>query len=84
MEQGTTLPGSPAHTSFNGEHEGLFNYQRNKGGVSASGMSTGGIAGIVILVLVVVGAAAGAMVFMKNKDSADKKKPLINEEGQLA
>jgi hypothetical protein len=69
------------HTSFNGSHEGLFDYKRNKK-VTKSGMSAGGVAGIVILVLALVGAAAGGMFFLKKKkDSTDKKKPLINEEG---
>jgi hypothetical protein len=76
--------GTEHHTSFNSDHSGLFNYKRNKKGASSSGMSAGGIAGVVILVLVVVGAAAGGVVYMKNKETSDKKKPLINEEGQLA
>mmetsp|Transcript_31359 Transcript_31359/g.52308 ORF Transcript_31359/g.52308 Transcript_31359/m.52308 type:complete len:523 (+) Transcript_31359:73-1641(+) len=71
------------HTSFNGDHAGLFNYKRNKNSVTAGGMSGGAVAGIVILVLVIVGAAAGAMM-MKNKSGEDKKKPLISEGGQLA
>ncbi|KAG7370066.1 hypothetical protein IV203_027812 [Nitzschia inconspicua] len=71
------------HTSFNSGHTGLFDYKKNKKNTS-SGMSGGGIAGIVILVLALVGAVAGGMFFLKKQDNADKKKPLINEEGQLA
>jgi hypothetical protein len=72
------------HTVFNSEHEGLFDYHRNKKTTTSSGMSGGAIAGIVVLVLVAVGGAFGAMTYFKNKSGEDKKKPLINEEGQLA
>jgi hypothetical protein len=71
------------HTVFNNEHEGLFNYHKNKK-TQSSGMSAGGIFGIVLLVFVAIGGAYGAMTYYKKKSSEDKKKPLINEEGQLA
>jgi hypothetical protein len=72
------------HSSYNGNLESLFDYKKTNKSGSSGGLSPGGIAGIVILVLVVVGAVAGGMFFLKKKDSTDKKKPLINEEGQLA
>jgi hypothetical protein len=72
------------HTTYNTNLESLFDYKKNNSRNSSSGMSAGGKAGIVILVLVLVGAVAGGMFFFKKKDSGDKKKPLINEDGQLA
>jgi len=66
------------HTTYNPEHEGLFNYDKNQ-----SGSSGGKIFGWILVLLVVGG---GATAFMMQKgSSSDKKKPLIQEsEGTMA
>merc|ERR1712087_243191 len=59
------------HTTFNPEHETLFDY--SKGSSSAS---TGGkVFGWILLVVAVGG--AGAFAFMQKNAGGDKKKPLI-------
>jgi len=67
------------HTTFNPEHETLFDY--SKGSSSAS---TGGkVFGWILLVVAVGG--AGAFAFMQKNAGGDKKKPLISEnEGTMA
>lgn len=71
------------HTSYNGENGHLFDYKRGKT-ASSSGMSGGAIAGIVLLVLALVGAGAYGFVSYQKKASDGKKKPLITGEGTLA
>lgn len=66
------------HTTYNGNNEGLFNYDKQS---TKSGMSGGAIFGIIVLLAVGGGAAA---FFMSNASSSDKKKPLIESEGTLA
>jgi hypothetical protein len=64
------------HTTYNPEHDNLFNYDK---GSKASG---GAIFGWILLVVVVGGGAAA--YFMQKSAGSDKKKPLIESEGQLA
>ena len=66
------------HTTYNPEHENLFNYN------TGSGKANGGkIFGWILLVVVVGGGAAA--FFMQKQAGGDKKKPLIAEtEGTMA
>merc|ERR1712176_950698 len=65
-------------TTFNPEHEGLFNYETEKS------KSSGGAVFLWILVVAVIGAGAGFFFFNKSSQN-DKKKPLISEaEGTMA
>jgi len=68
--------GYVSNTVYNGDNEGLFNY--DKASASGGGMSGGAI---FFVILVVVACAGGAAAFFMKKSggSADKKKPLINE-----
>merc|ERR1712194_766762 len=68
--------GYVSNTVYNGDNEGLFNY--DKASASGGGMSGGAI---FFIILVVVACAGGAAAFFMKKSggSADKKKPLINE-----
>merc|ERR1711937_564139 len=60
------------HTTYNPEHENLFNYD------TGSGKANGGkIFGWILLVVVVGGGAAA--FFMQKQAGGDKKKPLIAE-----
>lgn len=66
------------HTTYNPEHENLFNYDNGK-----SKTSGGAVFGWILLVVVVGGGAAA--YFMQQSASGDKKAPLINEnEGTMA
>jgi len=65
-------------TTFNPEHENLFNYETEKS------KSSGGKVFLWVLLVAVVGAGAGAY-FMQKGSLSDKKKPLITEaEGTMA
>merc|ERR1711865_927615 len=71
------------HTVYNGDNGNLFNYERGNS-KNSNGMSGSAIFGLIIMFVAVVG---GAVAFMMKKSggSADKKKPLINEnEGTMA
>jgi len=66
------------HTTFNPEHENLFNYE------TENSQSSGGKVFLWILIVAVVGGGAAAF-FLQKSSSNDKKKPLINEaEGTMA
>jgi hypothetical protein len=71
------------HTSYNGNNGNLFDYKKGQTN-SKSGLSGGAIAGIVLLVFVLVGAAAGAYLSHKKKGTSSGKKPLIDNEGTMA
>jgi hypothetical protein len=65
-------------TTFNPEHENLFNYE------TEGSKSSGGKVFLWILIVAVVGGGAAAF-FMQKQSSNDKKKPLISEaEGTMA
>merc|ERR1711935_907761 len=67
------------HTTFNPEHETLFDYSAGK-----SSQSSGGKVFLWILLVAAVGAGAAAF-FMQKNGASDKKKPLISEnEGTMA
>jgi len=67
------------HTTFNPEHETLFDYSKGSSGKASGGAIFGWI------LFVVVAAGAGAAFFMQKTASGDKKKPLISEnEGTMA
>lgn len=71
--------GYTPHTVYNGENEGLFNYE--KASEQSQGMSSGAIFAIVALVVAIVGGGAYFMM-SKSGGSGDKKKPLISGEGE--
>jgi len=66
------------HTTYNPEHENLFNYETN-----SSSSSGGKVFGWILLACVAIGAAG--YFTMQKSQSNDKKKPLITEaEGTMA
>jgi len=78
---GGSSSGYTPHTVYNGENGSLFNYDKASSG--NGGMSGGAIFGVILLLVCVAGGAA-AFFTKKSGSNADKKKPLINEEGTMA
>jgi len=78
---GSSSSGYTPHTVYNGENGSLFNYDKASSG--NGGMSGGAIFGVILLLVCVAGGAA-AFFTKKSGSNADKKKPLINEEGTMA
>lgn len=60
----------------------LYNYKKNWANTTKNGMRPGGVATLIIFI--VLASAGAAAYFVKSKKGGDKRAPLLNAEGTMA